>query len=408
MEKLAIEGGAPVRTRPWPAWPEVGEEDARAVADVVLAGRWGSLSGGRANDFALAWARRHDCEYGVPCASGTAALEIALRGAGVQAGDEVIIPPYTFIATAAAVLLVNAVPVFADVDETTGTLDPAALEAAITPRTRAIMPVHVTGLPADMDGIVEVARRHSLRVVEDAAQAHGASWRGRGVGSWSDCGTFSFQASKNLNAGEGGAVVTNDRDLYERAWSFHNVGRPVEGSRHQTAVLGWNYRLTEMQAALLQVQMERWPEQMGRRTAAARVLDEGLASVPGITPQRRDERVTEHAYHLYMFRYDPEAFGGLPREAFFRAVRAEGVPVYGGYSPLYQAVDEVADPALFPDVRGIDYSAVRLPATERLCAQACWLSQNVLLDGERGAAEIVEAVRKVRGAVTRGYRGEAA
>src|SRR6266542_781919 len=224
--QLAIDGGTPVRDKPFPKWPVWDERDERALLEVLRSGRWGShAGGGTVHEFRERFAAYQDAEHAVALTNGTAALEVALRAVGVEPLDEVIIPPYTFVATATAVLALGAVPVFADILEDTFLIDPADVARKITPRTKAIIAVHIGGQPADMDGVLALAKNHDLRVVEDAAQAHGAAWRGTKVGALGDAGTFSFQSSKNLNSGEGGIVLTNDREVAERAWSISNVGR---------------------------------------------------------------------------------------------------------------------------------------------------------------------------------------
>src|SRR5438034_2017711 len=287
--RLAIEGGTPVRQKPWPAWPVWDEEDAQAVADVVRSGEWFSMSGTRVKAFGEAFAAFQGARFGAPCTNGTQALEIGLRGVGVMAGDEVIVPPYTFIATASACVQVNAVPVFADIDPDTYNLDPRAAEAAITDRTAAIIAVHIGGCPADMDAFRELAKRRGLALIEDAAQAHAAEWRGRRVGALGDAGTFSLQASKNLNAGEGGIVLTDQPAVYDRTWSIINVGRVRDGGRYEHALLSGNYRMTEWQGALLLSQMRRLEEQTQRRNENALYLAGQLAEIPGIRPLKRDE-----------------------------------------------------------------------------------------------------------------------
>jgi dTDP-4-amino-4,6-dideoxygalactose transaminase len=397
-ETLACQGGAPVRSRPYPAWPVWDEREERALLEVLRSGRWGELDGGTVALFEERFAAFQEARFCIAVTNGTAALRVAFRALGLGPGDEVIVPPYTFIATASAALEVGALPIFADIDPETYLLDPAAAEAAITPRTRAVVPVHVAGCPGDMDAFRALAARHDLRLVEDAAQAHGASWNGQGVGALGDLGTFSFQASKNLTAGEGGAVVTDDEELAEVVWSLHNVGRVRTGAWYWHELLGSNERLTAFQAALLLAQMERLPEQMARREAAAAYLNRALAAIEGLRPLWRDPRVTAHAHHLYIFRYDAEAFGGLERDAFVRALRAEGIPCSSGYTPLNTA------PALREAVarlrpllgRDDDPLAVRVPRADRACAEGIWLPQYVLLGSEEDLHDIVRAIHKVQ------------
>lgn len=405
--KLAIEGGVPVRTRPWPRWPVWDERDEAALLGVLRSGAWGMVQGSAVGEFEAAWARFQQARWCVAVASGSAALEVALRALGVGPGDEVILPAYTFVATAAAVLLAGAVPIFADIDAASYELDPAAVEAAVGPRTRVIIPVHIAGCPADLDGILAVARRHGLRVLEDAAQAHGAAWRGRRVGALGDLGTFSFQASKNLNAGEGGAIVTNDEALFRQVWSLHNVGRTLSddwrtSGWYQHDLLGSNYRLTAFQAALLRSQMTRLEEQMAQRERAAAFLDRELAAIPGLRPQVAPAGVTAHAHHLYIVRYDAQHFGGHTRDDFVSALRAEGVPASGGYTvPLQRspAVVRATTEICARLGRTDDPLARSLPVTERACtAEGVWLPQSVLLADEADLADIPRAAAKLQAA----------
>src|SRR5262249_48868705 len=247
------------------------------------------------------------------------------------------VPAYTYVATATAVLQVNAVPIFVDIDPNTYNIDPQRGEAAITPRTRAMIPVHFAGQPADMDVLVEIGRRHRIFIVEDAAHAHGAEWRGKKVGALAAGGTFSFQASKNMTAGEGGVILTNDQHVATLCDSYLWAGRKVGRPWYEHYRLGWNYRMTEFQAAILLQQLSRLEEQNSRRTQNVTRLFDPLGGISGIAPLRADPRVTRHSYHICMFRYSEEGFEGLPRDRFLEALAAEGIPGIGGYShPLYR------------------------------------------------------------------------
>ncbi|MFN3648361.1 MAG: DegT/DnrJ/EryC1/StrS family aminotransferase [Armatimonadota bacterium] len=396
-EQLAVQGGTPLRTRPWPAWPVWDETDVQAVEAVMRSGKW--FNGPKNRELAEYFSALQQAQYAVPCTNGTHALEIAMRAAGVRAGDEVITTPYTFIATASSIVQVNAVPIFADIEPDTLNLDPAAAEAAITERTRAIVAVHVAGCPADLDALSEIARRHNLALIEDAAQAHLAEWNGRRVGAIGNAGTFSFQASKNLNAGEGGIVVTNDEETFERAWSLSNCGRVREGGWYEHRMLSGNFRMTELQAALLLSQARRLEEQTRRRNENALYLAEQLAQVPGIRPLRRDPRITNHAYHLFIFRIDPAQLGGMTRDAFLEALRAEGVPCSPGYSPLYRSPAFKIDTETHPFPARIDYGAVHLPQVEQASSEAVWLGQSLLLAERSDMDDIAAAVRKIQAAV---------
>ena len=308
MSELAIKGGAPVRTAGWPAWPVVDESDEAAVLGVLRSGKW--WYGEKVKEFEEKFAAFQDAAYGVTCTSGTSALKLGLLAVGVGAGDEVIVPPYTFVATAAAPLLVNAVPVFADVELETTNLDPQAVEAAITPRTKAIMPVHFAGLPADMEALGAIAKRHNLAIVEDACHAWGTKWNGKGAGALGDCGGFSFQMSKNLTAGEGGILLSDSEEIAERARSYSSFGRMAGKGFYEHYLLGDNYRMTELQAALLLSQMTRLEAQTAVRHERATLLNRELEAVPGLALTRDDGRARPRSWHLYMVRFETERWGG--------------------------------------------------------------------------------------------------
>jgi len=338
-------------------------------------------------------------------ANGTSALITALDGLDVNAGDEVIVPPYTFVATVNAVLLRGALPVFADIDLETFQMDPKRVEPALTDRTTAIIPVHMAGTPADLDAITAIGRRRRVPVIEDACQAHLAEWRGKKVGTLGTAGCFSFQGSKNLNSGEGGAVLTNDDAVLERCYSFHNNGRSrvtgnaAFGYQHN----GANLRLTEFQGALLISQMSRLEEQSKRRDENAAYLTSMLSQVPGIKPARWPEGATRSAWHLYMFRYDKAAFAGAPRSSFLKAMSAEGIPCSSGYQPLNKEpfIQNILGSRGFKRL----FSEASLkgwreknecPMNDRLCTEAVWFTQTMLLGTRADMEQIVEAVKKVQ------------
>jgi dTDP-4-amino-4,6-dideoxygalactose transaminase len=400
--KLAINGGKPIRTEHFTKWPVWDASDVEALAEALRSDHWG-IGGTKVKEFEEAFAAFQGARHAVCCANGTTALEIAIRAVGLEAGDEVIVPAYTFIATASACLMTNTVPVFADIEPDTYNLDPRRVEEAITERTRAVIPVHIGGCPADMDGITDVAGRRGLRVIEDCAQAHGAEWRGRRVGAIGDVGTFSFQSSKNLNSGEGGCCVTDSEELYLRCWSLHNVGRIPEGKSYEHKLLGWNYRMTEFQAGLLLNQLKRFEEQAKRRSENAAYLTERLSQIDGINPTKVDERVTRHAYHLYIFRYDASAFNGLVREEFIEAMNAEGITCSAGYAPFYREPAfrnlDVYSAAMKLARRRVNYDEVACPVAERACKEeAVWLYQAWLLGTRKDMDDIVRAIEKIRDA----------
>ena len=397
---LALNGGAPLRTAAFPDWPVYDASDEQALIDVLHSGRW--FLADRVDEFERVFAAYQDARYGVCVSSGTTAVQVALEAAGVRAGDEVIVPSYTFVATASAVATVGAVPVFVDVDPETYNIDPVSVEAALTEGTRAVIAVHIAGQPADLDALGDLAGKHGFSIIEDSAQAHGAAWKGRKIGAIGDLGTFSFQASKNLNAGEGGFITTDDEDLANRAWSLHNCGRSPEGAWYEHPLVGANYRLTEFQAGLLLNQIQRLDGQMETRSRNAALLTSLLSEIDGIAPLEVDSRVTRHAYHLYIFRYNADSFGGASRDRFIEALQAEGIPSSSGYLPLY---GEPAFAAAFRDYPfetpyfggKPDYSRFSCPVTERICAdEAVWLTQNLLLGSEQDTRDIAAAVAKIR------------
>jgi dTDP-4-amino-4,6-dideoxygalactose transaminase len=386
MAGLALQGGEPVRRTPWPAWPQWGEAEAQRLQAVLGSAIWGGFHP-YVEEFEAAFAHRHQAKHCISAVNGTLTLEAALRVLGVGPGDEVIVPPYTFIATANAVRLTGATPVFVDVEADTYNLDVAQVEEAISPKTKAMIPVHFAGLPVDLDALLPLAQRYDIAIVEDAAHAHGSTWHGRPVGTFGQIGSFSLQASKNLTAGEGGILLTNDDELAARLWSFANQGRSPEGAWYEHGELGSNLRMTAWQAGILLAQLERFDAQLARRMENGRRLNSFLEEVDGLTSMRWDDRAGDHAFHLFMMRYEPAGFNGLSRERFVEALQAEGIPCSTGYArPLYQ------QPPL--DDR---YSRILpCPNAEQACREAIWLTQNILLAEPAEMEDIMRAVIKVR------------
>lgn len=396
---LAIQGGRKTVERNFP-WPIYDEGDVQAVAEIVRSGKWGDPDcADQVETFERAFATYCGTRYAVACVNGSVSLRLALMACGVKPGDEVIVPPYTFIATASTVLEVNCVPVFVDIDPDTYNLNPAAIEAAITERTRVIVPVHFAGQACDMDAIMAIARRHNLRVIEDAAHGHGAEYKGQKLGSIGDAGSFSFQSSKNLTSGEGGMVVTNDEELYQMVASLRNVGRIEGGQWYDHYNPGCNYRITQLQAVLLSQQLKRLEEQTRIRDVNGQLLNELLSTVNGISPMRRGLGETLHCYHLYMFRYNPVAFGNLSKQRFVEMLAAEGVPCSAGYPhPLYrQPLFQQKNFMCYAIPDRVDYSHVYCPVAERACRdEAVWIFQQAMLGTEEDMESFAEAIRKVQ------------
>ncbi|NPV07482.1 MAG: DegT/DnrJ/EryC1/StrS family aminotransferase [Anaerolineae bacterium] len=406
QERLALDGGTPVRQDSFPTWPVWDEAEEQALLRALRSGKWG-IGSEIIAEFEEKFAAMQDAKQCISVANGTVAIEVALRGAGVTYGDEVIVTPYTFVATASAVLTVGAIPVFADIEPDTYQIDARSARTLVTERTKAIIPVHIGGGPADMDAVLDLAREANLTVIEDCAQAHLAAWKGRRVGAIGDLGTFSFQSSKNITAGEGGAILGNDERLMDQVWSYRNVGRVRQGAWYQHEVLGGNARMSTWQAVILLAQMTRAEEQLAVRERNAALLSDMLERIPGIRPTKRDERVTHHAYHLFIFRYDASEFGGRPRAEFLRALVAEGVPASAGYNPLYHMNAIINASRTLGELTGVPVASLetnieRCPVTERVCAQeSCWLTQNLLLGTEKDMEDIATAIEKIRRA---GYR----
>lgn len=395
---LALFGGSPVRTRPFPRWPIFGAEEEARLLRALRSGNWGRLDGDEVSRFERDFAAMHGCRHGVAISSGTAALRVALLAAGIGAGDEVVVPAYTFVATASAVVEANAVPVFGDVDIETFNLDPLSIAIAITPRTKAIVPVHFAGMPADMDAITRLAREHGLLVIEDAAHAHGASYRNRSAGSLGALAIFSFQSSKNLTAGEGGIVTTNDDELAAACRSIHNCGRVPGGVWYEHHLVSGNYRLGEFQGAILNCQLARLQEQTERRDVNGQRLSSRLDALPGIYPQGRTSSCTRHSYHLFMLRLDPAEFGA-PRDAVVRALEAEGIPCSAGYGFPLPAQPLFRNRAFGPYLAGpwdrLEYASSRCPTADQICRQAIWLGQHLLLGDRADVDDIASAFEKV-------------
>lgn len=411
---LALHGGDPVRTTHWPLWPQPASEAAQQLTEVLYSGRW-SISGPyRGTDtkertFARMFARWNDVEHCVPTASGTAGLMISLEACGVGAGDEVIVPGISWVATASTVLAVNAVPVFVDVDPDTLCMDPAAAEAAVTPDTKAIVVVHLYSALADMDALRDLARRHDLTLIEDAAQAHGAVYRGARAGTMGRAGAFSMHHTKVLTCGEGGAVVTADPELARRMAELRADGRhqpelppPLHEMELVTTgtLMGSNRALSEFHAAVLIAQLGRLDRQNEQRAIQASVLEKALADL-GFATQRTSDGTEQRTYFGFVIRL-PEEFDGIGTAAAGAALSAElGLPV----KPVYPAIP--ASPLYWPGSRRrfdlgaehrrrIDRARHRLPVSERAAARHLTFHHSALLGERSDVDDIVAALGKLR------------
>jgi len=402
MADLAIRGGTPVRPQGYPAWPVWDDAEVRAVTDVVRSGSWGGFPepGPKAAEFETAFAAYQGARHGILMMNGTVTMEVALKALGIGWGDEVIVPALTFVATAYAPMAAGALPVIVDVEPETWTIDLDQVEAAITPRTKAIMPVHLGQQMVDMDRLIEIAGRQGLAVVEDCAHAHGQMWSGRGAGCIGDFGSFSHQSSKILTSGEGGTLLTSDDDLARRAHSIIDCGRPKDAEEKEYT-FGANYRLGELHAALLVTQMARFEAQRAEREETAKLFEELAPQVPGVTIKPRDARITRWSFYNYIFAIDPDAFAGATNLVVAAALEAEGIPAEVQYPPmsrydLYQpSLSRL--PVAVEFAERLDPAGMSFPVAESAGErESIYLMENTFRAGWEGIEHVVEALAKVR------------
>jgi dTDP-4-amino-4,6-dideoxygalactose transaminase len=399
---LAINGGSKTIDKNF-GWPVFDETDINAVADIVRSGKWGNPDcGDIVKEFEDEFAAFCGAKYALTCVNGSVALRLALIASGVRPGDEVIIPPYTFIATSTIVLEANCVPVFVDIDPDTYNLDPEKIEAAITKRTKAIIPVHFAGQACEMDKIMAIAKKHNLKVIEDACHGHGAEYKGKKLGSIGDAGCFSFQSSKNLTCGEGGMIITNDENLFNMMNSLRNVGRVKGGQWYEHHYLGCNYRMTQLQVVLLASQLKRLKDQTLKRHENGTYLNSLIEKIDGIKPLSRGKGETIHSYHIYIFKYDKSKFNNLPKAEFAQMLAAEGVPCFMGYpKPLYkQPLFQDKNFMCYAIPEEVSYKNVICPVTEKACSEeAVWIMQHAMLGPKDDMDKFAEAILKIQKAV---------
>jgi len=414
MANLALKGGTPVRTKPYPGWPRGGAEEKRWLDKVLQSGRWfAGLQGDDAEALGTLFGRRfadlHTARYALPVSNGSVAIEVALRALGIRPGDEVIVPPYTFISTVTSVLMVGAVPVFADIHPQSYCLDPEDVQRRIGSHTRVIMPVHLAGHMADMPQLIKIAEQNKLSIIEDCAQAIDADLEHKKAGTWGDLGTFSFQSNKTLTCGEGGLILTNDSQLAEKVVALRAFGRFrekqfVRSSDLTCQQLSSNYRLSEFQSAVLLGQLEKFPAEDSRRQANARRLTAGIDEIPGLVHVRVDGLSMKHGYYYYLLKYEPEAYANHSPEEICAALNAEGIPfVPGDRKPLYAhpvfGVKNLST-TLSPEAikryqQAVNLSDPGCPATEQACRCTLILRHQVFLGRSADMDDIVQALWKV-------------
>ena len=393
MSPLAILGGEPVRRKPFSPWPQYRPADIERLVRTAESRHWGGYPYPTplAREFCHAFAEEQGTQYALPVANGTVAITAALMAAGVGFGDEVIVPAYTWDGTATAALAMGAVPVFADIDPDTYCLDPESARRAITPRTRAIVPVHLAMRFADMDVLGRLAAARGIKLIEDCAHAHGGAWNGRGAGSMGDIGCFSLQESKLLTSGEGGMLTTNSLEYYEAMQTVVNCGRASLTDQYGRRMLGLNYRVTDLQIALLVGQLERLPELRALRAERAAVLTRALAGIPGLRALPPQPGITRPTHYCYVLQYRPDPGTPAPhRDLFVAALEAEGIPCDGRF---YEAVYR-SD--LFYAEAGRDYIAHPCPVSERAAYdESIWLFQFCLIGEEEDTLDLVRGLAKV-------------
>lgn len=411
MEKLAINGGVPVRQQSFPQWPVYGNKEKQLLDEVLKSRIWGfpgieNFVGPKVKELEEKFANFNGSSYAICCTNGTVSLEIALKTMEIGPGDEVIVPALTWVATAQAVLLVNAVPVFVDINPETYCIGSEEIEEAVTERTKAIIPVHLYGKVADMDAIMNIAKKYGLKVIEDCAHQHGSEWIGKKVGSIGDVGSFSLQSSKVMTSGEGGMITTDDKTIAQRCRSYVNVWNIYNEENLNTnkyAYFGSNARITEFQAAVLLAQLERLDEQIKKREGNAKYLSAELGKILGLEPLADNSKVTRQSYYVYVFKYKKEEFDGKSLKNFIKALRAEGIPGDHLYEPVYKS------PMFGYDLKGcpltckfyggepVDYRKLNLPVAEKASyVEGVGLPQSVLLGGRKDMDDIVEAVEKIK------------
>jgi dTDP-4-amino-4,6-dideoxygalactose transaminase len=401
VSRLALLGGSKSKNKPFPAWPIYDDSERWALMEVLESRVWWRTPGTRTLEFERAFAAFNGAKHGIAVTNGTAALEVTLAALKIGPGDEVIVPDFTFVATASAVLFAGALPVMVDVLPDTYCIDPDLAQAAITPRTRAIIAVHMGGHPADLDRLAEIAKNHKIQLVEDSSHAHGSEWRGRRIGTFGSAGTFSFQSSKLMTAGEGGIVITNDDEFERLARSVHDCGRMPGEWFYSHYIYGSNYRLSEWQGAVLMAQLARLDEQTKHRHANARLLDRLLSEIDGITPQRLSPQCTRNGQYAYIFHVNTAAFAGIGTERFIAAMNAEGIPNQASYPPLHD-LDVFKTGEYRKKLTGRqadephDFLKGPFPHTQRAAWETIWIPQPALLGDEQDMHEIAAALKKIQ------------
>lgn len=396
---LAVLGGKKVREKTFPAWPHYDETEREALNRVLDSRNWWANHGVEVKEFEKEWSGYTGAKGSFAVTNGTHTLEVIFLALGIGDGDEVIVADWSFLATIGAILTVNAIPKIVDVDPLTGTIDVSQAEAAIGPKTRAIVCVHVAGSMSDMDALTALCKKHNIALIEDSAHAHGSRWKGEHAGTIGDAGSFSFQASKLMTSGEGGVITTKREDLIPMFKSFINCGRGEGIWYYRHLRLGGNYRLSEWQGAILRAQLKRFPGQQKNRGDNANWLNSEIAKIPGFKPQGRYAGCTEQGNYCYVVEVDSTLLSGATRDQIRHALLAEGIPLTTSYPPLHK-LEMFKDPSgLAPRLRGevtkIRYNEQSFPVTDHLAANTLWFNTAVLMGSHEDANSVLQSIAKI-------------
>ena len=410
QQKLAVNGGEKIHSGPWPQWPVWDQSAEEGIIQMLRSGKWWKGSGGALPEFEKVFAEKTGARRCVLVSSGTTAHSIALHALGIEAGDEVVTSAYTFRASYDVIFIANALPVFVDTDPETFLMDTGKLEKTINERTTAILPVHINGLPVDMDSLNAVAKKHNLKVIEDACQANLAEYRGKKVGSLGDLGCFSFQNSKQIPAGEGGAIIGNNDEYMDRCYAFSDCDKVFDKTRADRHKPSWasNFRIQQSQALILLSQVKRAENDFNLRWENAQYLRSKLKDIPGIVPYKLANGATKAACYIYPFRYQAEKFNNIPKEKFVKALVAEGIPCNAGTSSSARGLTKIQEDLmeaacnsrgfkkLFPETRLKQWrEETNLPGSAKAYREVVNMSQSVLLGTKKDMDDIVKAITKI-------------
>lgn len=394
MDKLAYLGGTKTIKDGSFKWPYSDEEEINNILDVFTTGNWWRMSGNKVEQFEREFAVKHGTQFCLGVTNGTHALELAMSALKIGKGDEVIVPAITFISTVSAVIYCNATPVIVDVDPKTYCIDVSEFQKAITPKTKAVIPVHLAGNACNMEEICAISKKFGIYVIEDAAHAHGGKYKGKSLGSFGDVSIFSFQNGKIMTCGEGGALITNNREIYERAFLLHGVGRPKGDTKYVHKVIGSNYRMSEFQAAILLAQLNRLDKFNKYREMNASLLDKLLSEIDGIIPQSKNCETTVMTHYMYMFHYDSKYFNGLDRELFIELLKAEGIPSFVCFPVLSDTecfINHKNPPRPFEYI-----NSSSLERAHDIADNVVWIPHYVLLGSKENIYLIRDAIIKIQ------------